>query len=145
MASPEILYHYTDLEGLRGILEQRTLRATLIEDLADLDELIYGRNKISDAFRSRASEQPFARHRLSDGLSDRRESLNRRLLKSHANDRLRDIFRVSGQRFAKVWVFYTNPCRCPTFRRRCMGCSTSRRSGSRRIKWDIRKRSAILC
>jgi hypothetical protein len=37
---------------------------------------------------SRVSEQPFMRHRLSDGLYDRKDGLFRRLLACHVNDRI---------------------------------------------------------
>ena len=42
--SNQLLYHYTSLKGLLGILNTRCIWATAIEDLADETELVYGRD-----------------------------------------------------------------------------------------------------
>lgn len=48
MHEKKILYHYTTLEGLKGILQNRSLWFSHISTLNDPLELQYGRNLISD-------------------------------------------------------------------------------------------------
>jgi hypothetical protein len=48
--SNRTLYHYTSLEGLLGILGSHCIWATMIEDLADKTELVYGRELIARRF-----------------------------------------------------------------------------------------------
>ena len=52
----QILYHYTSFKGLMGILTTRCIWATLIEDLADENELVYGRDMIARQFELEARQ-----------------------------------------------------------------------------------------
>jgi len=46
----QVLYHYTSETGLLGILQSKCIRATLIRDLADESELVYGRELVARGF-----------------------------------------------------------------------------------------------
>lgn len=53
---PPMLYHYTDADGLLGIVKTRTLWATDVQFLNDGSELVYAADKISSHARDRAKE-----------------------------------------------------------------------------------------
>src|SRR6266699_2930071 len=57
------LYHYTSLNGLRGILESRAFWATDIRYMNDMSEAGYASNVVLDALKNR-------RDILSTGLTD---------------------------------------------------------------------------
>jgi len=62
---PEFLTHYTDADGLRGILESRSLRATEIRFLNDPSELSYSLRRLgvhtgAPARRRTSSARPLA-------------------------------------------------------------------------------------
>ena len=50
---PPELFHYTSIEGLRGILENRCLWATHFEKLNDSTEVVYGRKLVSKIIQDR--------------------------------------------------------------------------------------------
>jgi hypothetical protein len=53
---PEMLYHYTTLEGLLGILESKSIWATHIRYLNDAAEFNYAKDLIADGSRMRSNE-----------------------------------------------------------------------------------------
>jgi hypothetical protein len=53
---PETLYHYTDSNGLLGIVTKKALRATDVQFLNDGEEPVYAAREISARLRSRAEE-----------------------------------------------------------------------------------------
>ena len=56
---PEFLYHYTNGQGLEGILRSRTLRATQIDCLNDTTELVYGFQVMRECFKRAAMFDEF--------------------------------------------------------------------------------------
>jgi hypothetical protein len=52
--SGQVLYHYTSLDVLHSILKSRCIRATAIQDLADENELVYGRELVAREFEREA-------------------------------------------------------------------------------------------
>lgn len=44
--NPPMLYHYTDFNGLKGILESRSLRATYLKALSDSTEQLHGEDVV---------------------------------------------------------------------------------------------------
>ena len=57
-ASPEMLYHYTDCAGLRGILESGTIRLTDVFKLNDPTELKHGFSHAVNIIKQRAEFGP---------------------------------------------------------------------------------------
>lgn len=53
-SEPSLLYHYTTAEGLKGILESKTIWATDAEFLNDAQELRYGRDELYEALIAEA-------------------------------------------------------------------------------------------
>ena len=49
-----IIYHYTDYEGLKGILKDRKMRYTDYRDLNDITELKFGQNVILDCIKNKS-------------------------------------------------------------------------------------------
>jgi Protein of unknown function (DUF2971) len=49
---PELLYHYTDFDGLLGILSKHSLRATFSETLNDGSEWVYGKDVLKSNSRA---------------------------------------------------------------------------------------------
>jgi hypothetical protein len=63
---PEMLYHYTDFEGFKGIVEKRTLRATQIKSLNDSTERTHGENVIGEVLKNAVGDNN--RERISSGM-----------------------------------------------------------------------------
>ena len=57
---PKILYHYTDVTGVKGIIESQSLWATSINFLNDPDELVYGLDVIIDSIESSKLSKSFS-------------------------------------------------------------------------------------
>lgn len=53
----QTLYHYTDIDGLLGILKNRVIWATEIKDLADETEFEYGRDLVAHGFEAAAQDE----------------------------------------------------------------------------------------
>jgi hypothetical protein len=51
LTRPPLLYHYTDFNGLQGIVESHSLRATLTTALNDGSELQYGREVVAKTLK----------------------------------------------------------------------------------------------
>jgi hypothetical protein len=86
--SPEILYHYTDAEGLLAILSTRSIRATLIEFLNDASELTYARNELWQSLDQRRTVLPPADESSGNTPERRLHRLNEiiRALDTHENN-----------------------------------------------------------
>jgi hypothetical protein len=63
---PEMLYHYTDFEGFKGIVEKGTLRATQVKSLNDSTERTHGENVVAEVLKSAVGDNN--RDRIVSGM-----------------------------------------------------------------------------
>lgn len=59
MTTPEIIYHYTGVEGLHGILKDNQIRATSYRFMSDPQEFNYGFDLFSELFPKNSSDAFF--------------------------------------------------------------------------------------
>jgi hypothetical protein len=90
------LYHYTDSNGLLGIVTKKAMRATDVQFLNDGEELVYAAREISARLRSRAEELcPEGREETTDGTRWGRAERLRGIaagVDGHADGRYAQVF-----------------------------------------------------